>query len=75
MANVDPFLLGLSFQGWRIVMTHALSHWLGRFFSGTRQVVHNSEPSDRKPMQIEVEALPDYLWRELGFQQVRRPDE
>jgi len=25
-------------------------------------------------MEIEVERLPDYFWRDLGFQQPRRPD-
>jgi len=28
---------------------------------------------DRKPMEIEVDRLPDYFWRDLGFQQPRRP--
>ena len=27
------------------------------------------------PMKIEVERLPDYRWRELGFVQARRSDE
>ena len=31
--------------------------------------------SAEEPLQIEVERLPDYLWRDLGFQQPRRPDE
>jgi hypothetical protein len=31
--------------------------------------------SAKEPVQIEVERLPDYLWRDLGFQQLRRPDE
>ena len=30
--------------------------------------------AERKPMEIEVDRLPDYVWRDLGFQQPRRPD-
>ena len=29
---------------------------------------------DRKAMEIEVDRLPDYFWRDLGFQQPRRPE-
>lgn len=56
-------------------MTHALSHWFGRFFSSTTQPVRHVEPHNAKPMKIEVEALPDYRWRGLGFQQPGRPEE
>lgn len=53
-------------------MSHTFTLWLGRFFSGAARSIRISEPSDPKPVLIEVEALPDYLWRELGFQQPRR---
>ena len=39
-----------------------------------RQLAPQRAVVDRKPMEIEVERLPDYLWRDLGFQQPRRPD-
>ena len=53
-------------------MAHTLTLWLDRFLSGAA----SSAPTrlaDHKPMEIEVERLPDYCWRDLGFQQPRRP--
>jgi hypothetical protein len=51
-------------------MAHTLTLWLDRFLSSAA----SSRPADHKPMEIEVERLPDYFWRDLGFQQPRRPD-
>ena len=48
--------------------------WFGRLFSSARPVA-SVPPSPEKPLQIEIEHLPDYRWRELGFQLPRRPDE
>ena len=55
-------------------MTIALTLWLERLFSSTTEAVSVPQSADRKPMEIAVERLPDYLWRDLGFQQPRRPD-
>lgn len=55
-------------------MAHALALWLDRLLSSTTGTVPLPQPVDRRPMEIEVKRLPDYLWRDLGFQQPRRPD-
>jgi hypothetical protein len=55
-------------------MAFAITLWLERLFSSTTEAVSLPQSDDRKPMAIEVERLPDYLWRDLGFQQPRRPD-
>ena len=55
-------------------MAHAVTLWLGRLFSSPAGAVPPPPFTDRKPMEIEVERLPDYLWRDLGFQQPRRSD-
>ena len=55
-------------------MAHAFTLWIGRLFSSTAGAVPLPPSADRNPMQIEVERLPDYLWRELGFQQPGRLD-
>jgi hypothetical protein len=55
-------------------MTLTFASWLGRFLSTTARPAPDSRPEGQAPMKIEVKSLPDYLWRELGFQQVRRPD-
>jgi hypothetical protein len=54
-------------------MAHTLTLWLDRFLSNTASSAP-ARPVDHKPMEIEVERLPDYLWRDLGFQLPRRPD-
>ena len=55
-------------------MTDTLTLWFGRFFAGARPAAY--PPSrDEPPLRIEVERLPDHLWRELGFHQPERPDE
>jgi hypothetical protein len=47
--------------------------WLGRLVSSSAGASVPLHPSiERKPMAIEVERLPDYLWRDLGFPPVRR---
>jgi len=55
-------------------MAFAFTLWLGRLLSSTAGAVPLPRAADRKPMQIDVERLPDYLWRDLGFQPPRRPD-
>jgi hypothetical protein len=53
-------------------MTHVFTFWLDRLLSETNGAVRLPRPADRKSMKIDVEHLPDYQWRELGFQQPRR---
>jgi len=55
-------------------MAFAFTLWLGRLFSSTSGGVPVPQPIQRKPMEIEVEHLPDYLWRDLGFSQPGRRD-
>lgn len=55
-------------------MAHALTLWFGRFLASVRPSVR-AQPSEPAPMKIEVERLPDYLWRDLGFPCPRRPEE
>ena len=55
-------------------MALALSLWLNRLLSSTPHAFPPLPSTDRKPMEIEVGRLPDYLWRDLGFQQPRRAD-
>lgn len=55
-------------------MAFAITLWRERLLSSTTGVVSLPPSADRKPMEIEVERLPDYLWRDLGFPQPRRPD-
>ena len=54
-------------------MALASTLWLNRLLSRTSDAVPPPAPAARKPMEIEVERLPDYFWRDLGFQQPRRP--
>ena len=56
-------------------MTHALTNWLWRFISTAGYPTQDPSPTDETPMKIEIERLPDYLWRELGFRPVRRRDD
>ena len=55
-------------------MTLTFASRLGRSPSTTARPAPDSRQEGQAPMKIEVESLPDYLWRELGFQQARRPD-
>lgn len=54
-------------------MAFAITLWLERLLSGTTAAPPPPRSVDRKPMEIEVERLPDYLWRDLGFQQPLQP--
>jgi hypothetical protein len=53
-------------------MAIAAKLWLNRLLLSTSGAVPLPQPADREPMEIEVERLPDYLWRDLGFPQPRR---
>jgi hypothetical protein len=53
-------------------MSLTVALWLHRLVS-SRAAVALTRPVDRKPMEIEIERLPDYFWRALGFPPVRRP--
>jgi hypothetical protein len=75
LPNVDPFSPELEFKPRRITMTHALTNWLWRILSTATRPVQNPPDPAQRPMKVEVERLPDYLWRELGFRQIRRPDD
>ncbi len=55
-------------------MAFTLTLWLNRLYSTATGAVPAPEPSDREPLEIEVDRLPDYLWRDLGFPQPRRPE-
>jgi len=55
-------------------MAFTITLWLERLLLGTPGTVSLPQAFDRKPMGIEVERQPDYLWRDLGFPQPRRPD-
>lgn len=52
-------------------MAHAFPFWLGQFIFPARPVVH-PPAKERAPLKIEIERLPDYQWRELGFLQPGR---
>jgi hypothetical protein len=47
-------------------MAHVFPFWLGRFLFPARLLVR-MPAEERAPLKIEVEHLPDYQWRELGF--------
>lgn len=55
-------------------MTYAFTFWLGRLLSNTAGAAPSPDLASRKPMEIAVERLPDYLWRDLGFPQPMRRD-
>ncbi len=54
-------------------MPFALTLWLNRLLSSSKGAVPLPVPAPGKAMEIEVDRMPDYLWRDLGFQQPRRP--
>ena len=56
-------------------MTHALANWLWRLASAAGHPTRYRRRTDETPMKIELERLPDRLWRELGFRPVRRCDD
>jgi hypothetical protein len=45
-------------------MAHTLTLWLDRFLSGAASSPQRTV--DHKPVEIEVERLPDYFWRDLA---------
>ena len=53
-------------------MTHSLANWLWRIVSTATYPAHNLSQTEQQAMKIEVERLPDYLWRGLGFPPIRR---
>lgn len=73
MANVDPILTGLELAS-EVNMALTFTLWLGRLLSSTAGVAPLPPSAERKPMEIQVERLPDYLWRDLGFPPLRRRD-
>lgn len=48
-------------------MTLLSAGWLGRFFGAGTRFVAQEQRDEKPPMKIEVERLPDYYWRDLGF--------
>ena len=72
MANVDPRMSVLEWFS-EVIMAFAFTLWLDRLLSSTSGGVPLPQLTVRKPMEIAVERLPDYFWRDLGFQQPRRP--
>ena len=55
------------------IMTTASTIWLNRLLARVAEAAVRAMPTDRKPMEIEVQRLPDYVWRDLGFPPARRP--
>ena len=72
MPNVDPRMSKLRWLA-EVYMAFALTLWLSRLLSSTSGGVPSPQLAQHKPTEIEVERLPDYLWRDLGFPQPRRP--
>ena len=60
---------------WRTTMAIMSLHWIWHLIGSQRRSV--AWPKRRVPllMKIEVEHLPDYRWRDLGFLPARRSDE
>jgi hypothetical protein len=60
---------------WRTAMAIMSLHWIWQLIGSERRSA--ARPERRVPplMKIEVERLPDYRWRDLGFAQARRSDE
>jgi hypothetical protein len=56
-------------------MALASTIWLNRLLSRDFESTARPVSTDRKPMEIEVERLPDRQWRDLGFVSPRRPGE
>jgi hypothetical protein len=60
---------------WRTAMPIMSLHWVWQLIGGERRSAARPERPAPPPMKIEVECLPDYQWRDLGFPQARRRDE
>ena len=56
-------------------MTQTFAQWVGWLFSSTVRPAPQPRADSDRPMKIEVKRLPDYLWRELGFPPVQRPED
>jgi hypothetical protein len=50
-------------------------HWIWHLIGSERRSAARPERHAPPLMKIEVECLPDYRWRDLGFPQTRRCDE
>jgi hypothetical protein len=50
-------------------------HWIWQLVGDQRHKNARPDRPPSPPMTIEVERLPDYLWRDLGFPQPRRRGE
>jgi hypothetical protein len=50
-------------------------HWIWQLIGGERCSAARPKRHDPPLMKIEVERLPDYRWRDLGFAEARRSDE
>lgn len=48
-------------------MTLLSAAWFGRFFAEGTSLIARGQRDEKPPMKIEVERLPDYYWRDLGF--------
>ena len=55
-------------------MTFTFPSWTGQLLLPSSRPAPDALPAG-KPMKIEVQRLPDYRWRELGFPQPHRPGE
>jgi hypothetical protein len=59
---------------WRTAMAIMSLHWIWQLIGSERHSA--ARPERHVPLvKIEVECLPDYRWRDLGFSQVRCRDE
>jgi hypothetical protein len=56
-------------------MTFEFASWFGRAPLTADRSAPNGQRDDREPLKIEVERMPDYLWRALGFPQPQQRDE
>lgn len=56
-------------------MTLVLRAWLARFLPAVAPVAGPTLADPAPPLNIEIERLPDYLWRDLGFPMPARPDQ
>ena len=50
-------------------------HWIWQLMGSERRSAARLERHAPPLVKIEVECLPDYQWRYLGFSRVRRRDE
>ncbi len=55
-------------------MTFTFPSWIAQLPLTSSRAAPDSRPAG-KPMKIEVQRLPDYRWRDLGFPQPHRPGE